>query len=131
MINVTTGFAADQKFSIEDDEAHKAYYLFLNPEARTIFSNGVAVRGQDIQNITPDYHGTMGWHRTHKLDSDDLEELQVTGVARKLAAVLSKAKTVANDAKVRPELLDMKLSDIKTEELGAKYGYEPKKLGTA
>ena len=70
-IKIITGFRKDQYYTIDAEEAHKAYYLFLNPEERGVFNNGVAMIGKNVQGIEPDYHATMGWNSTHTLDSDD------------------------------------------------------------
>ena len=40
-IKIITGFRKDQYYTIDAEEAHKAYYLFLNPEERGVFNNGV------------------------------------------------------------------------------------------
>ncbi len=110
MIKIITGFNDDQKHSIPDDEAHKAYYLFLNPDKRGVFSNGLALIGKHIQSIEPDYQGTMGWNQTHELNADDWNEIRAKGVDRKLRDVLNEAKEIAYLNK--PELLSQKLSEI-------------------
>lgn len=111
-IKITTGFRKDQVYSIPVEEAHKAYYLFLNPDARTVFSNGLAIRGSEIQRIEPDFQGTMGWNENHQLGTEDWNELNATGVARKLNTLLSTAKDVAQNA--TPQELNLKLSDLIT-----------------
>ena len=83
-------------YSIPAEEAHKAYYLFTeDPEAKTIFSTGLAIQGKDIKRIVPDYHGTMGWNKSHKLDDNDWNELNAKDVVRKLASIQAKAALVA------------------------------------
>lgn len=98
-IKLIVGFRRDQEHSIDIDEAHKAYYLFLNPEKRGIFKNGLAIVGKEIQEIVPDYQGTMGWNPTHVLDSDDWNELRTKGISYKLPKLLSAAKDIAQLAK--------------------------------
>jgi len=93
-IKLIVGFRRDQEHSIPATEAHKAYYLFNNPEARTTFSNGLAIKGDQIQEIVPDYHGTMGWSPTHILDNDDHNELTLNGVKQKLQFIMSEAKEI-------------------------------------
>lgn len=94
-IKIVTGFRDDQSFSISSEEAHKAYFLFLNPDQRGVFENGLAIRGSDIQRIEPDYQGTMGWNSTHRLDEDDWNEIKEKGIDRKLQDLLSQARRVA------------------------------------
>lgn len=95
MIKLITGFRPDQFHSINEEEAHKAYYLFLNPDERGVFDNGVALIGKDIRSIEPDYHGTMGWHPTHILASEDYHEIHQYRVDIKLKEALEKGKEVA------------------------------------
>lgn len=98
-IKLIVGFRRDQEHSIDADEAHKAYYLFLNPEKRGVFKNGLAILGSDIRSIVPDYQGTMGWNPTHTLDTDDWNELRDAGIAYKLPKLLAAAKEIAQIAK--------------------------------
>jgi len=94
-IKIITGFRKDQQHTIDLNEAHKAYHLFLNPEKRAIFGNGVAIRGTDIQSIEPDYHATMGWNSSHTLDGDDWHEIRQKGVDFAIRDGLAKAKEIA------------------------------------
>ena len=112
-IKIITGFREDQFCTIEDEEAHKAYYLFLNPEQRGVFNNGVALIGKNIQGIEPDYNATMGWNPTWKLNSDDWNEIRGREVDRKLRDVLYEAKQVAYLAIKEPSLIALPLSEAK------------------
>lgn len=94
-VKLIVGFRRDQEHSIDADEAHKAYYLFLHPEQRGIFSNGLAIKGDQIQEIVPDWHGTMGWNVSHQLDSDDWNEIHQKGLHRQMQHLLSIAKEIA------------------------------------
>lgn len=94
-VKMITGFRRDQEYSIDANEAHKAYYLFDHPDTRSTFSDGLAIKGDQIQEIVPDYQGTMGWNPTHVLDSDDHNELAKNGVSRKLQQIMSAAKDIA------------------------------------
>jgi len=94
-IKIVTGFRDDQFMIINAEEAHKAYYLFLHPEERAIFSNGVALIGKNINEIVPAWNETMGWNPTHKLDGYDWEEIRSKGIDRKLTNILSEAKQVS------------------------------------
>jgi hypothetical protein len=99
-LKVVCGYRKDQEFSIDANEAHKAYYLFANPEKKMIFANGLAMRGADIQRIEPDYNTTMGWNPSHSLTGDDWNELASDGVTAKFAAILAGAKEVARSGEV-------------------------------
>lgn len=96
-IKIITKFrgADDTAYSIHASEAHKAYYLFLNPDQRGIFNDGLALKGDDIERIVPDFHGTMGWNKTYKLTDDDWNEIKRKGVDKKLVQILQKAEKVA------------------------------------
>lgn len=99
-IRLVVGFRRDQEHSVNADEAHKAYYLFLHPDERGVFSNGLAIKGDQIQEIIPDYQGTMGWNPTHVLDGDDWNELHQRGIPEKLQKFLSVGKDIAQLGKL-------------------------------
>lgn len=94
-LKIVTGFRKDQEFSVDAEEAHKAYYLFFNPDARTTFSDGLAIKGSDIDRIEPDYQGTMGWNPTHTLDDNDMNEIRDKGIDKKIRAIMSVASQIA------------------------------------
>lgn len=94
-IKIITGFRKEQCYTIDAEEAHKAYYLFLNPTERGVFNNGVAIIGQDIRGIEPDYNATMGWNPAHQLDTDDFNEIRACGADRELRDLLQLAKEVS------------------------------------
>jgi hypothetical protein len=110
-IKIITGFRNEQYYIIDGDEAHKAYYLFNNPEARTTFSNGVALIGKNIQGIEPAYNETMGWNTTHKLEDDDWNEIRTKGIDKKLRDVLSLAKEISVLAEGNSEILKKTLTE--------------------
>lgn len=110
-IKIITGFRNEQYYIIDGDEAHKAYYLFNNPEARTTFSNGVALIGKNIQGIEPAYNETMGWNTTHKLEDDDWNEIRTKGIDKKLRDVLALAKEISLLAEGNSELLKKTLTE--------------------
>lgn len=110
-IKIITGFRQDQHYTIDADEAHKAYYLFLHPTERGVFENGVALRGDDIKQIDPDFHATMGWNSTHELDDDDWNEIRGKNVDRKLREICAKAQEVAKLPNISKEILDAPLSE--------------------
>src|SRR4051794_6089889 len=94
-VKLIVGFRRDQEHTIPASEAHKAYYLFLNPEKRGVFSNGLAIRGEQIQEVVPDYIGTMGWNPAHTLDADDWNDIKDHAVDTKLRDILAAAKEIA------------------------------------
>ena len=111
-IKIVCGFREDQTYTVESEEAHKAYYLFLNPDRRGIFNNGLGIIGRDIQRIEPDYIATMGWNKNHRLETDDWNEINKLGIERKFRDMLNKAKDVAYLIQKKPDLLAHKLSTI-------------------
>lgn len=121
-LKIVTGFTEDQKYTIDAEEAHKAYFLFLNPDARGIFGNGLAIIGRHIQAIQPDYHATLGYNKTHKLDSDDWNEINGSGVEERMQETIERAKTIASTISSNPGLLSLKMSEI---ELSGKSGQLP------
>lgn len=118
-IKLITGFRKDQEYSIDAREAHKAYYLFLHPEERGIFENGLALVGSDIKAIEPDYNGTMGWNPTHQLDEDDWNEIESKGVDRKLRNILTTAKKSVRLIENNPALLNEPIQMLRKMELKA------------
>src|SRR3990167_1719600 len=93
-VKIITGFRKEQQYTIEADEAHKAYYLFLNPDKRGIFNNGVAILGQDIRSIEPDYHSCMNWNSTHTLVDDDWNEIKKLGLDRQMRHIMILAREI-------------------------------------
>lgn len=111
-VKVITGYDKEQHYTIDAEEAHKAYHLFLHPEKRGVFNNGVALIGKNISSIQPDYHATMGWNTTHKLDNDDWNELRMKHIEVNIKTMLAEAKDIARDMDNKPELASMKLTTI-------------------
>ena len=109
-VKIVSGFRKDQEFSIDAEEAHRAYYLFLNPEKRGVFSTGLAIVGQDIRHIEPDFVGSMGWNQGYNPTPEDFAEIRYNGVDKQLNLILNKAKQVAqlND----PSKLALPMSKI-------------------
>ena len=108
-IKMIMGFRKEQEYTVDADEAHKAYYLFLNPDKRGVFEDGLAVIGADIRRIEPDYNATMGWMPTHVLDAGDWEEIGQYHVERKLKTLLGEAKRIAIEM---PDKINLPLSEI-------------------
>lgn len=111
-IKIVCGFRKEQEFTIDANEAHKAYYLFNNPDKRGTFDNGLAIKGSDIQRIEPDFNATMGWNHTNQLSGDDWNELHRIGVVQKLQNIMAGAKEIARIG----NLADFKLPLINLRE---------------
>lgn len=109
-IKIVCGFRKDQEFSINANEAHKAYYLFNNPDKRGVFDSGLAVKGVDIQRIEPDFNATMGWNQGYTLTPADWDEVNRSGVSQKFTEIMGLAKSVARSNNVK--LLSVSLFDI-------------------
>ena len=110
-LKVICGFEEDEKHTIDTSEAHKAYYLFLNPEQRGVFSNGIAVRGKDIKSIKPDYNASMNWNPNYDLDAEDMNHVRRAGVDRLTRKAMSEAKEVARVGK--PNIMNMTLQEAR------------------
>lgn len=111
-VKIITGYDDEQHYTITADEAHKAYYLFRNPEKRGVFNNGLALVGKDIRAIQPDYHATMGWNKTHKMNADDWNEINAKGISDKLRDILSMANQISYRVDKNPELAGKSMIEI-------------------
>ncbi len=131
-IKVITGFREDQETSIPMQEAHKAYYLFKNPDARGVFDCGVALIGRNIQEIKPDWNKTMGWNDTHELGDDDWNEIRKYEVESKMRWLIEKAKEIGDVIPSKPEYMKLPmgavLQDFKPNETQKLVSDEVKKL---
>jgi len=110
-VKVICGFRKEQEFTVDANEAHKAYYLFNNPEKRGTFDNGLALKGGDIQRIEPDYNAIMGWNPTHQLTNDDWNILYSRGIIQKMQSIMAGAKEIARIA--NPQDLITPLIELK------------------
>lgn len=111
-IKIVTGFRDDQFTTVPMQEAHKAYYLFKNPEQRGVFNSGLALVGSSIKEIRPDYNATMGWNPDHKLDADDFNHINAEGVQENMNELLQKAKKVSELIENNPTLLQKPLIEV-------------------
>lgn len=127
-IKIVVGFRDVQYYVIDGNEAHKAYYLFMHPEERGVFKNGVALIGKNIQGIEPAWNETMGWNETHKLDGDDWNEINRKGIKPKMRELLSESKRVMSLVEKSPALLQINLSEIIKELPQPKFSEDIKKL---
>lgn len=110
-IKIKTGYGANDFKLVDMDEAHKAYYIFLNPDARTVFSDGEGIVGRTILGIEPDYHSAMGYNRSHTLDADDWNHIREKGVIEKLRASMETAKDIAYMLADNKHLLNKSLNE--------------------
>jgi len=108
---IITGYNKDQYEIIPAEEAHKAYYIFINPTARTVFSNGVALRGSDVHAIKPDYHSCFGWNSTHELDGYDWNNINNSRFPDEFNQITQQAKHVAEIATTNKNVLAKPLSE--------------------
>lgn len=110
-VKIITGYRKDQYYTISAEEAHKAYFLFLNESKKSIFKdphgNPIAIRGKDIRGIEPDYNAIMGWNPTHSLDSDDWNEIRSKGIDKQIQSALAEATWIAQTS---PEKIQLSLS---------------------
>jgi len=127
-IKIITGFREEQYYVIDGNEAHKAYYLFMNPEERGVFKNGVALVGKNIQGIEPAWNETMGWNPSHKIEDDDWNEIHLKGIKTKMRELLSEAKRVMPLIEKNKALLQINLSEIVKELPQTKFNDNIKKL---
>lgn len=93
---IVYGYNDNQSTTVGLEEVPKAYHLFIKGEGRAIFDNGVALQGKDIMRIEPDWHATMGWNKTHKMDDDDWNE--VKPLQNRFTELLSEAKSLAYES---------------------------------
>lgn len=96
-IKIKYGYRKDQESLIDVDEAHKAYFLFFNPEIRGVFNNGLAITGSSINEIVPDYVGSMGWNDGYSPTSEEWGEIKNSKMFRELENTLLVAKKIAKD----------------------------------
>jgi len=110
-LKIITGFDDEQKYTIDAEEAHKAYYLFNHPEERGTFNSGLAIIGKFIQAIQPDYNATMGWNKTYIPDDNDWEIIRAKGIDNKLRDFLQKGKKLSEIITDR-SLLKLSLNEL-------------------
>jgi len=112
---VKTGYREDQAFFVDEQEVHKAYYLFLNPDKRSVFNNGTALIGKDIKSIEPDFHGELGFNRGYTMIEEDYGIInRKGGIGEKAKHITYKAKQIAYSAEKDTTLLNIPLSQIKS-----------------
>jgi hypothetical protein len=111
---VSTGYKEEQAFFVDESEVHKAYFLFLNPDKRSIFNNGSAIVGRDIKSIEPDYHGALGFNRGYTMVAEDYAIInREGGVGKKAQEITARAKDVAYMAENDQSVLNLPLGEVK------------------
>lgn len=90
-----TGFGDEREVFFGAEDLEKVQYAFLR-EKRVLLSNGQAVDGKYIQQISPDWHRTMGWNTEHVLDADDRNELHYSGIETKAYEALESSRDRVN-----------------------------------
>lgn len=108
-IRIITGYNGEG-FTVSAEEAHKAYYAFTNPNVRVVFNDGgIAIRGQDIMRIEPDYHSAMGWNQGYKLTPEDWQLIRSSGTEKKMKETLELANSLSHNT----QNLQLPLSELK------------------
>lgn len=110
MLKAICGFREDQEVPVPTDDAHRAYYVYLTPGARTVLSNGYTLRHDEVQRIAPDFHAAMGWNRNYKMGPDDYREIERTGTDGKLKSLMARASDTARLAQSDQRILAAPLS---------------------
>jgi hypothetical protein len=83
---VYTGFT--EYIPIDSTEMEKAMHAFITGSP-VVFENGATSR---IDRILPDFHRAMGWNPSHRLDTDDQNQLRSTGTEGRYWSAIGKAK---------------------------------------
>lgn len=97
-LKLKTGFKENEFVTIPMQEAHKAYYLFKNPETRGVFDNGVAILGKNIMQILPDWNATLGYNPDYKLIDEDYNEIRGKGYEQKMRNLIELSKQAGDIA---------------------------------
>ena len=86
-----TGFGEGREIFFPAQDLEKVQYAFLR-EKRVLLSNGQAVDGKFIQQISPDWLRTMGWNTEHSLDADDMNEIKLKGIEENAYRFMEKSR---------------------------------------
>jgi len=113
-IKLIKGYREDQYSIIDAEEAHKAFYLFLNPSERGAFSKGVLAIGADIKDIQPAWNETMGWNPLHKINTEDWNEIRSRGIEAPMLDVLADARALVPYVTKNKNLLSKPMSEVVT-----------------
>jgi len=77
---VVYGYSADQEIPIEEKDLEKAIYAHMTKSRARL--NGIPISGENIITIVPDFHRTMGWNHSYRLQPSDHEEINRLGIGR-------------------------------------------------
>jgi hypothetical protein len=86
-----TGFGAEREVFFDAFDLEKVQYAALH-QKRVLLSNGQFVDGKYIQQISPDWHRTMGWNQEHVLTTYDMNEVRSVGADTEAYRLLTVAK---------------------------------------
>jgi hypothetical protein len=107
-IKIVCGYRKDQEYTVDANEAHKAYYLFFHRDKQSIFDGGLALKGSEIDRIVPDWNATMGWNVDHALDGDDWNDIRGSGAEKLMRHITDVAIHIAKACDVRDLAIPMK-----------------------
>ena len=86
-----TGYGEEREVFFDAWDLEKVQYAFLK-QKRILLSNGQAVDGKYIQQISPDWLRTMGWNSEHTLNTDDMNEIRAKRIDSEAYRLLTVAK---------------------------------------
>lgn len=90
-----TGYGDGREVFFDAFDLEKVQYAFLR-EKRVLLSNGQAVDGKYIQQISPDWIRSMGWNPEHSLDAEDMNEIYNSGVENEAFRLLNISRERVN-----------------------------------
>lgn len=102
---IKKGYGNEDYSYITKVDLPKAYYCFIN-KVDMVTDDGTVIRGKDIIDIQPNWHGIMGWHSERKIDSRDLIEsigadrVEIVEAFMKGAVSIAKLSKKNNDTKL-------------------------------
>lgn len=111
MFKIITGYNEQQFFRIEADELHKAYFVFMNENSRTIFKNGRTLLHRELLKIEPDVNYVMGWLPDYKLSGEDFKIIEENTICKKMEYDTRLARDVAYKI-TSPQQLNMPMYEV-------------------
>lgn len=111
MFKIITGYNEQQFFRIEADELHKAYFVFMNENSRTIFKNGRTLLHRELLKIEPDVNYVMGWLPDYKLAGEDFKIIEENTICKKMEYDTRLARDVAYKI-TSPQQLNMPMYEV-------------------
>jgi hypothetical protein len=92
---VMRGFNQDDYIPITESELKKAIYAHITG-TNVAFEMG-SITGTHISAVVPDFHRTLGWNPSHKLDSDDWNDIRGRGLENTMRNLIAEAKQTVQD----------------------------------